>query len=221
LTVAYPDIDPTGVQWQPRTYFDVLDELLATNTGEEPTVIAIDGHSGSGKTALAQGLAALEPHAAVIHTDDLAWHHSFFEWGDLLVHHLLIPLREGRAPIILRPDAWIRRDRAGAITIPEGASAVFIEGVGAARRETRPLLDCVVWVHVREEVGRRRMNARGIDTPEFTAEWMRGEDAFLSDHRPWEIADVLVAGELGQPAPDGRYGNVVTAPGPARLSKQA
>jgi hypothetical protein len=29
--MQYADIDPTGIQWQRRTYFDVLNDLL--NTG--------------------------------------------------------------------------------------------------------------------------------------------------------------------------------------------
>ena len=73
--MAYPDFDTSVVQWQVRTYFDVLNELLDDVASGRAAVIAIDGHSGSGKTTLANGLAALEPHAAVIHTDDLASKH--------------------------------------------------------------------------------------------------------------------------------------------------
>ena len=213
----YSDFDPTGVRWRIRSYFDVLEELLENRRSERPVVIAIDGHSGSGKTSLAIGLAALETHSVVIHTDDLAWHHSFFDWGDLLVDHLLAPLRLGLNPITYQPDAWIRRGRGGAITIPGGTTVVLVEGVGAARRQVRPYLDAVVWVHARPEVGRRRVTARG-DTEEFIADWMGQENAFLDEQRPWEVADILVAGELGQPSHNGRYGKVVTAPGPGRAT---
>jgi hypothetical protein len=212
--MSYADIDPTGLHWYVRTYFDVLNELLDI-AGKSPGVFAIDGHSGSGKTTLADGLAALEPRAVVIHTDDLAWHHSFFDWGDLLPDQLVLPLRKGLTPISYLPEAWMHRGPAGTITIPEDTSAVFIEGVGSARREVRPWLDAVVWVHAREAVGRRRVASRG-----FVNDWMKQENAFLAEHRPWEIADVLVAGELGQPAPDGRYGNVVTAPGPTGVGRR-
>jgi len=49
---------------------------------------------------------------------------------------------------------------------------------------------------------------------------MNEENDFLAEHRPWEIADVVVAGELGQPALTGRYGNVVTATEPAQVTKR-
>jgi hypothetical protein len=213
--VDYPDIDTADVRWSIRSYSDVWAELLGYGQAGRTLVIAIDGHSGSGKTTLAGGLAALEPCATIVHTDDLAWHHSFFDWGELLRDRLLVPLRDGDTPIRYRPDPWIRRHRAEAITIPTGTSVVFVEGVGAARREVRSLIDVVVWVHARAEVGRRRVIAKGVDTEQFINDWMAQENAFLDDHRPWEVADLLVAGELGQPALDGKYGNVVTAPGPA------
>lgn len=193
--MSYSDIDPTGVQWERRAYFDVLNDLLDTAGAARPAVIAIDGHSGSGKSTLARGLAALEPHSTVIHTDELQ--SPCFGWAEQLVDHVLVPLQQRRLPITHSTDH-------GVITIAAGVTAVFIEGVGAARRETRPWLDVVVWVHARE-----------ADDP-FGA-----ESALLGDHRPWEVADVLVSGDLGQPAHDGRYGNVVTAPGPAGVAKQS
>jgi energy-coupling factor transporter ATP-binding protein EcfA2 len=218
--MPYPDIDPTGVQWRIRSYRDLWEELLAHHRIGRPLVVGIDGHSGSGKTTLANGLAALDRDTAVVHTDDLAWHHSVFGWADLLIDHLLTPVHEGRLPIRYRPSAWVQRDRPGAIAIADGTSALLVEGVGAARRELRPWLDVVVWVHARAEVGRRRVIAKGIDTEDFIDDWMREENDFLAEDRPWEVADVVVAGELGQPALTGRYGNVVTATEPAQVTKR-
>ena len=74
----------------------------------------------------------------------------------------------------------------------------------------------MVWVYASPGVARRRVIAKGADTEEFINDWMAQENAFLADHRPWECADLLVAGELGQPSLDGGYGNVVTAAVPGR-----
>lgn len=215
IDVAYPDIDTTELQWRIRSRLDVWTELLERAPARRPFVVGIDGHSGSGKTTLANGLAAVSPHTAVVHTDDLAWHHSFFDWSELLDEHLLTPLRDGRTPISYRPPGWVRLGRPGAITIAADTTAVLVEGVGVARREVRPRLDAVIWIHARSEVGRRRLVAKG-DSEAFINDWMRQENALLAEHRPWEVADLIVAGELGQPSRTGRYGNVVTAPGPRR-----
>jgi energy-coupling factor transporter ATP-binding protein EcfA2 len=214
--MQYPDIDTAGIQWSIRSYPDVWAELLGRRQAGSTLVIGIDGHSGSGKTSLANGLAALEPHALVVHTDDLAWRHSLFGWGELLVDHVLVPLRQGRTPIAYRPESWIQRNREGAITIPSDATVVLVEGVGAARQKVRSMLDAVVWVHARPDVARRRVIAKGMHTEQLVDDCMHQENAFLEQDRPWEVADVLVAGELGQPSLTGKYGNVVTAPGPGQ-----
>jgi len=213
--VQYADVDLTGRQWRVRTYFDVLNELL-DGSATEPAVIAIDGHGGSGKTSLAKGLAALEPRAAVVNTDELGWQQPFFDWVKPLVENILDPLHQHRAPVGYRPDAWTHRKVSGDLRVPEDASVVFIEGVGSARRELRPWLTGIVWVHISLEVGRRRVATKGSAEPQHTKEWLCAECALLASHRPWEVATMFVAGGLGQPAHNGRYGNVVTAPGPCR-----
>ena len=215
-----PDVDPTGLQWHIRSYFDVWTDLLERAPQRRPIVIGVDGHSGSGKTTLANGLAAVEPHTAVIHTDDVAWHHSFFDWEGLLIDHLLKPLHQGCLPVSYRPPGWVRKDRPGAITVAADTTAVLVEGVGVARREVRTWLDAVMWVYADDDIGHQRMVARGESTA-FIDDWMAQENRLLTEHRPWEIADLLVAGELGQPSHDGRYGNVVTAPGPGRVHVRA
>jgi hypothetical protein len=208
------DLDLTGVHWEKRTYHDVWEELSHYRRRGRTLVVGVDGHSGSGKTTLALGLAAQDRGIALVHTDDLAWHHSFFDWGQQLIDHLLAPLRRGDATIFYRPPAWIARGRPGAISVPADAAAVLVEGVGSCRREVRSFLDATVWVHARPDVARRRVIAKGIGTEELIDDWMTQENAFLAEQRPWESADLLVAGELGQPSRDGSYGNVVTAAGP-------
>ena len=53
------------------------------------------------------GLARVANDVTAIHIDDLAWHHSSFNWGQLLIDHILTPLRRNGPPISYRPDAWV------------------------------------------------------------------------------------------------------------------
>ncbi|MEV0389382.1 hypothetical protein [Nonomuraea sp. NPDC050643] len=193
----YPD-EPVAGPWQATAVGDVI-RILVDAAGDppgRPRIVAIDGPGGAGKTTIAATLAGGMPYAAVVHTDDVAWHHSFFGWTDVLVEGVLEPLHRGEA-VSCRPAAWARRGRAGAIDVPAGLNMVIVEGTGAARRELTPLLDAVVWVQADLTEARRRCMAREGGTQaarDFWDEWMRQEIPFMAGHRPWERANLVVAG---------------------------
>lgn len=190
--------EPAAGPWRPAAPGDVLD---LTGTG----VVAVDGRSASGKTTLA-GLLREEAQrrglrAAVVHTDDLAWHHSFFGWADLLADGVLLPWRAGR-DVAHVPPGWAPHGRAGAVEVPAGVDLLLVEGVGAGRREVAGLLDAVVWVQSDHVLARERGLARdvasGVDgdpaqTVAFWDEWEREERPFVAGQRPWERARVIAS----------------------------
>ncbi len=193
--------EPAAGPWRVEPIGWVTDTFAAAHMSveggaERPFIIAIDGRSASGKTTLAEALGNHVPGSVVLHTDDLAWHHSFFDWGELMREGVLEPLHRGEE-VSYRPPAWDARGRPGAITVPRGCPAVFIEGAGSARRELMPWIDAVVWVQSDRDRARDLGIARdGGDQAarDFWDEWMAREDEFLAQDRPWERADVIVAG---------------------------
>ncbi len=167
-----------------------------------PCIIAIDGRSASGKSTLAAALNSATSSSATVRTDDVAWHHSFFDWTHLLLSNVLKPIRAGQG-ISYRPPAWKERHREGAITVPQGCSMLILEGVGAARRELMHLIDIVIWVQADlEEAKARGVKRDGGDAgaAEFWEEWMGEEFPFLADQRPWERANVVING-----TPEGKH----------------
>ncbi len=197
MSEAHPG-EPGFGPWTSLTPAE-LSERVMTAAGEPARpagVIAVDGRSAGGKTTIAGLLASAIDASVVIHTDDVAWHHSFFDWADLMVDHVLLPARRGES-VSYRPEAWTARGRAGAIEVPASTRWVIVEGVGAARRELLPLVDAVVWVQSDDEIARQRGIARdGGDASAvaFWDEWMAAEVPFLAQQRPWERADVVVNG---------------------------
>lgn len=198
VALHLPSGEPDFGPWTVVTIRSLLESLwreLPDPTGR-PGVVAIDGRSASGKSTVAAAIGQAVPDAVVVHTDDVAWHHSFFGWTDLLRDGVLAPARAGQA-VHFRPPAWERRNREGAIEVPLGSSLLIVEGVGAARRELTPLIDLVVWVQADLEQARTRGVARdGGDAKAvaFWDAWMAEELPFLADQRPWERASVVVLG---------------------------
>ena len=79
---------------------------------------------------------------------------------------------------------------------------LFVEGVGAGRRETAELVDAVIWVQSDRAVRHQREAARiaaGETDAEVSERWLREEIHFLADQRPWERARIVVPGTPDEP----------------------
>ena len=208
--------EPAATEWTARPISAIWAELLAIAAtrarGREPVVIAVDGRSAAGKSTAAARLAEAVS-AVVVHTDDVAWHHSFFGWTDLMRSGVLEPVRRGES-VAYRPPAWDARARQGAIDVPAGCAGVIVEGVGAGRGELADLLDALVWVQSDAAGARSRGIARDGGDVAFWDEWEAEEVPFLDRQRPWERADLVIA---GSPILDhDPHRDVVVAPGPLR-----
>jgi uridine kinase len=160
-----------------------------------PRVIAIDGRGGAGKTTLAAQLCSAVPGSAVLHTDDVAWNHAYFDWGAVLADNILRPLHHGEA-VDFRPDAWARHDRPGSITVPAGGEFVWVEGTGVIRAELAAWFDASIYVQGDLDEQERRLVARDGDSPEqreHVANWLREELPFLAREQPWARATLVLA----------------------------
>ena len=195
--------EPLAGPWQVTPIRDLVRLLFdpdRTHDGR-PWILAVDGRSGSGKSTVAALLHQSVTPSAIVHTDDVAWHHSFFDWSDLLVEGVLKPLRNGQA-VSYRPPGWEKRGRAGAIEVAAGLDLVIVEGVGASRTEVMPWIDRALWVQSDLEEAERRGIARDGGTEEardFWREWGSQESDFLQQQRPWERATVIVNGTPTEP----------------------
>ncbi|WP_249997662.1 uridine kinase [Actinoplanes sp. M2I2] len=163
-------------------------------------VIAVDGRGGGGKTVLADRLSRTLGSAVVVHSDDVAWHHSRFGWDDLMIEGILQPLQAGEA-VHCRLPAWERLGRPGHIDVPAETPTVILEGVGVSRRSLTPHLDVAIWVQSDFAEAKRRAIVRDLaETGRTEAEallhwdeWEAEEVPFLLDDRPWERAGFIVA----------------------------
>lgn len=195
--VMNPEVgEPDAGPWQAESLEGLVRRLLPAvrQPSDRPWIVAVDGRSGSGKTTLVDRLLAQVPDSDVVHTDDVAWHLSFFDWADELRDGVLEPLFRGEA-VHYRPPGWVARKRLGAIAIPAGCSVVWVEGSGSSRRTLSQLIDASIWVQCDNFEARRRLLRRdGREEEVLHREWEEQEIPFLLEDRPWERAAVIVAG---------------------------
>lgn len=195
--------EPAAGPWRLGTTRELAARLRAV-AGDHvgrPAVVAIDGRGGSGKSTLAHAVAGCFARAAVLGTDDIAWNEPFFEWGPLL--RKALEELHGTGALHFTPPAWPAHERAGSLTVEAGRQLVVVEGVGAAQQCVADLLDAVVWVQSDDGLAEQRgierditlgVNGDEVETVAFWHEWMGHERPFQAQQRPWERADLVVAG---------------------------
>ena len=194
--------EPEGGPWRAEPLTAVIEALVRLGgergKGGRGIVLAVDGRSSSGKTTLAARLQDVAAGSAVVHTDDIAWWYSRFGWDDLLIDGVLVPFHRGEH-VSFRPPRWDEHGRRGFIQVPARCPVLIIEGVGAGRSEVSHLIDTLVWVQADQQEAEQRSLARvgqpgGPRTVGSYRGWMAEEEPFLAHQRPWERADMLVAG---------------------------
>ncbi|MGO1542861.1 MAG: uridine kinase family protein [Gulosibacter sp.] len=194
--------EPTVRDWEEQSFSHWLTALLSAEPDVAPTIIAIDGRGGSGKTTLAYRIQTALNGVEIVSTDDIAWHHSILSWHDLLVEHVLQPVRRGEA-VRYRPDAWARRDRQGAIAVSADVRILVIEGTGSLNDRIQPYLDRGIWVQSDYDLAREgaldRDEESGVNgdraaAAAFWDDWQREEVPYLIEQQPWQKADSIVCG---------------------------
>lgn len=137
----------------------------------------LDGRSGSGKTVLADALAA-ELGATIVHMDDL-----YPGWGGLeagsayALERILLPLSRGDDAAWRRWD-WAAHARAEEHVLAAGTHLV-LEGCGALSRAAAAVAERAIWLACDEDTRRARALARdGVD--DWWEGWRAQEDAFYA-----------------------------------------
>ena len=151
--------------------------------------LLIDGRSGSGKTELADLLAARRPDVQLVHLDDIYPGWDGLDAGSRHISDSVL----GERP---RWRRWDWADEAPAEWHElDPSRPMVVEGCGALSRANRALADFGVWVELDD--ARRKARALARDGAQYEPHWDRWaaqEDAFLAREDPRSLADVIVDG---------------------------
>lgn len=179
--------------------------MQKTPKKQSTMIIGIDGCGGSGKSTLAAKLQEENSKVTVVHMDDFYLPTSLqpgkqsksigadLDWKRVF-SQVLDPISQNLEGNYQRYD-WNTDTLAEWHTVPVGG-IVIIEGVYSNRRELEYKYDLKIWVEcprgIRLLRGLERDGEEARDTWENN--WMRSEDAYVKEHRPFETADLVVSG---------------------------
>jgi len=184
-----------------------LTSLVLGLPDREPTLVAIDGPAGAGKSALTAELTSttIGRPLTVISADEFygpeerAWQTwtprqgcaRYFDHV-LLEREVLRPLRAHHAAQYRRYD-WGRRQQ-GELVEVQPTGVIIVEGVYVLRRTLRKYWDTSIWVDAPRDVRERRLRERGEGDPGWIDRWMLAEDYYERADRPREAATYTTVG---------------------------
>jgi len=180
---------------------DEVNPILAeiskvSSLNARPTLIAIDGPAGSGKTSLANQLASNLKSATTIHMDDL-----YNGWEDALTatltRHLeewiLDPLTHHQTVKYQKFD-WTS-GAYGPPTEIKDVELLILEGVGAAQARIRQQADLTIWIEVGPQIGLARvLNRDGAQILPYMLKWQERESAHFLIDQTKENCQIFVDG---------------------------
>lgn len=179
-----PDAPPLA-----RVLAATHEALRAKGDAAAPFVVGIDGRSGSGKTDLADALAA-RLGWPLLHLDDLypGWE-GLARAPRILAEEVLLPLRAGDDASVPTWD-WAAGRPGPRVRLP-WTPHLLVEGCGAGADPAGALLDLLVWLEAPADLRRDRALARDGETfaPHWQ-EWSEQEERVLAGVR--ERADLVV-----------------------------
>jgi uridine kinase len=174
--------------------------------GTDTLLVAIDGHSGAGKSRLAADVAA-EVEGVVVDSDDFYAGDPASEWDARTVADDAERCidwwrlrREALEPLLARrAAAWHPYDwETGGGLVPQltsrqPASIVILDGVYSARPELADLVSLSILVEAPPEVRRARVARRDGDIDAWYERWDAAERHYLTHVRPPGSFDLVVA----------------------------
>jgi uridine kinase len=169
----------------PKSVVDPVAAVVAALDGKGGTRwIGVDGKGATGKTRLADRIAAALPRSVVVHIDDFARPDVQGWERDRFIRQVLKPLLAGRPGRYQRWD-FDRNVGAEWHTVPSGVP-VIVEGVSATDERLGVPWDFTIWVEAPYRV--RLARALERDGPErmdrWLTDWMPSEDAYEAAQRP-------------------------------------
>jgi uridine kinase len=171
-----------------------------------PSIIAVSGFGGSGKTTLAQALATHLDGAIVITTDDFilpTFTERSDEWDcidrDRILDQVLHPATKSG---LIRYQAfdWNTQMLGEWKTIDTNPNYIIIEGVGLIHPELSPYFHFSIWIDCSIETAMQRGIARDkqvlhVDDANLWQEvWVPNDQDFFDKFRPDEAVDCLYEG---------------------------
>lgn len=184
------------------TVQEIVKRINKNRATTKPTIIAIDGFGGAGKSTFATMLKDYLGSAYIVEIDDFFLkdvisdaHKSNFDRARLK-KQVLIPLREGRVASYQKLE-WDFNKLSEFYDIP-AVEYVIIEGVSSFHPDIEGYIDYKIWIDTPADTAKKRMidrdRALGNEHGDLWEHWTKSFQEYKDLYKPETRADSIISG---------------------------
>jgi uridine kinase len=179
-----------------------IEKIIASRKPKVGNVmlIAIDGHGGSGKSALAE-LLSQKLSAQIIHQDNFASWDNPLNWWPKLIKQVFEPIETGANTLSYERSKWWENHHPEPAIDEPVTPIMILEGVSSLRKEFRDYISLSIFVDTPIEICLKRGLARDSGTGKPKEEirklweqWLKDENEYIARDNPKEYADIVIDG---------------------------
>jgi uridine kinase len=169
---------------------------------------AIDGPGGSGKSSLAQKIAAHFPQVKTVSMDSFYLPEKNYRLAviaknydlERLEHEVLIPAKLGD-PIAYQKHDWEKGELSPTKTLIPAGVPIVVEGIYCLEMKLREYYDFSFFVDAdKETLLRRAVSPVSSEVPTWVEKWLPAEDVYLQTQAPEEFATLRLDGAVDFPS---------------------
>jgi uridine kinase len=179
----------------------IASTIKSSYAPQKPTIIAIDGFGGSGKTTKARELCAALGSAYIVSIDDFivkdkilepAWDSGAFDYARLK-EQVLVPASK-QQPIHYQSLLWDVNKLSGFKEVPS-VDYLIIEGISCTHPSIAKYYTYIIWVDTPIDVAKARGQLRdhGNENEDKWDLWAANDLAYQAKYHPEAKADFIIS----------------------------
>lgn len=179
---------------------EVAQKIISAKSAYRPTLIAIEGFGGSGKSTIANSLAKILDNTFVISIDDFivkekltdpSWDSGVFD-RVRLAQQVLAPIA-GNQPASYQKLIWQTNQLSEPVALPD-VDYLIIEGISSYHPNIEKYYDYKIWIDTPIAIANRRGYARdgSSENAQYWELWSNNDLAYQQKYHPELTADFVI-----------------------------
>lgn len=179
---------------------EVAEKIIAAKSTHRPTLIAIEGFGGSGKSTIASKLAEILENAFVVEIDDFivkeklaepSWDTGVFD-RTRLEQQVLLPTI-ARKSTSYQKLIWQTGRLSEPTPVPD-VSYLIVEGISAYHPDIEKYYDYKIWIDTPIDLASERGHARdgSNKNAQYWKLWSQNDIQYQREHHPELAADFVI-----------------------------